>query len=289
MPELPEVTLITNCLHNELKNKYFINLTLTDKSRYTKDNNLTLDNYKLIDKKYEELDGNYIFSNTQKILKVFNKGKKIFIKLDNGVFIASFLSLHGTWQFNKKDGYKCYITYSDTEKSKLKYIYYYDSRNFGQMNIISDYKEILTTTGIDYFDRKMTFGFFLENLRKIQNNKRYKTPKNIAQFLGMQEVMSGIGVYIKSECLYRTKLSPYKELSEISDKKAKKLYNNILRVMDESFNAGGFSYQDYVSPHGIKGKFKTQITYKTKDIHDNLIEKIKVDGENVHYCPSIQI
>ena len=92
-------------------------------------------------------------------------------------------------------------------------------RNYGLMDIVQNYKEILNTTEPDYFSSKVTFEFWLEQLRIIQNNKRYKKPKTIA----------GIGVYTGSDSLNLVNISPYRLLSEISYKEAKKYLKVLIK------------------------------------------------------------
>ena len=65
----------------------------------------------------------------------------------------------------------------------------------------NDHNKIISKLGIDIFERDFT----LNNFKNIINSKNVI----LASLLLKQDIMCGIGNYIKNECLYMTNLNRY--------------------------------------------------------------------------------
>lgn len=134
-------------------------------------------------------------------------------------------------------------------------------------------------------------------------------PGALARELMKQNIVSGVGNYILSECLYDTKLHPLIECKDLTKKQAKNLYNNIVEIMIKSIKYKGVSIRDYRpltqrkerndecgtggGDNTIKGTGQKHLkVYKqNKDPNGYSIEVIKKGphGRAIHWCPKIQI
>jgi formamidopyrimidine-DNA glycosylase len=103
--------------------------------------------------------------------------------------------------------------------------------------------------------------------------------KNITVFLTDQKMLSGIGNYLKSEILYYAKISPYKNLEDLSIHKIEKLYEAIKIVPRISYNYNGLSTSNR------KGYFDSQLKVYKKSF--SLKEKTP-DKATTYWKPSEQ-
>ena len=74
--------------------------------------------------------------------------------------------------------------------------------------------------------------------------------KNITSFLMNQNIISGIGNYIKSEALYYAKISPRRKIGSLKETEQLKLFEGIRIIPRISYNKGGLSINDYTSSDG---------------------------------------
>ena len=136
---------------------------------------------------------------------------------------------------------------------------------------------------------KTNYNLFLEAFEKY----KLKYPKKtIVQFLMSQEYISGVGNYIKSESLYKSKISPHRKMSEIEENEILKLFNAIKSVMINSYNSKGVSKRDFKDLDDNEGKyqFELEVYGQKKDKNGNKItvEQTK-DKRTTFWVPNIQI
>ena len=292
MPELAEVKHISDVLKELLIGNFFCGILIDKKSRYTKENK-EIKGEKYLDKEITS-DNDILYTNDGKFVDIYTKGKKIFfvIKLKNGEFIIlfSFLSLHGTWRTDKNVPYiKITLIYAEKIKKLLytKNLFFNDRSNFGTFEVLKtdlEYEYVLKDTGPDYLSGEISEEIFIKKLKEKKLEK-----KDIGVFLLEQQHFSGIGVYINSECLYKSEISPFRLLENLNDIELKILYKNIMEVMNESYKLGGHSFVDYVDPYGIEGTYETKIHEHTKDPLGNKITKTKMKNKrNVFWVENVQ-
>ena len=138
-------------------------------------------------------------------------------------------------------------------------------RNFGTIKFDNSEKNIenkLKTLGEDPLNTKLKskdqIDEYIKNLKKQRNHK-----KNIGEILLNQKLISGVGNYIRAMALYDAKISPYRELKDMSDMDIKRLYENISKIMKKSYNkqkrSGLHTYKLYVyrQKQSPKGKVIT--------------------------------
>ena len=178
MPEGPEVTTIANSLNKLIKNKTLASIEILKGGKYE---NKSPDNY-LIFKDSLPL----------KVLGVFNKGKMMYWKFNNGMYMLNHLNMTGFWSIG--------ISYKHSAlvfnfKEKNMSLYYTDIRRFGRVEFLKDKESldiVLDKLGPDILKDKE---FSLNHFLKI-SEKKSKT--NITKFLMDQSNISGVGNYLKS-------------------------------------------------------------------------------------------
>jgi len=229
-----------------------------------------------------------------KLNNVSSKGKGIFFHFDNEWTIYNTLGMTGQWS-NTLDKYSVIkFVYSKKKtnsngknSTNFKTIYFRDIRNFGTIKLVKGVDEKLklyNRLGPDMMDESTTLELFRGRIAKFKN-------KNIAWILMSQHIISGIGNYIKAEVLYRAKISPHRNLKEVSDEKITALYYAIKEVMKKSYELQGNSFHTYRNFQSGGGKFYTLLrVYRQEKDPDGrqVIREKTLDGRTTHWVKEIQ-
>ena len=162
-------------------------------------------------------------------------------------------------------------------------LHFNDQRHFGTIKFVKDkfvHQKKLNSLGPDMLnDPPDQLEFCQRVLRKEH--------RTIAENLMDQSLISGVGNYIKSEALYRAKISPNRIVSEISSGEFISLRESVVNVMSESYLSKGASFRSYKNPDGTLGtkQFKFMI-YDQKVApcgHLVHVEETK-DRRTSHWC-----
>lgn len=279
MPEGPEVRIITEGLYEKARNTIINNIEVIG-GRFVKQSPEGL--FEL--KKLLPI----------KIESVFCKGKAIGFRLDRGWYIFNTLGMTGSWS-DKRDKHSAIKI--DIEKFPLgekSSIYFTDARHFGN---------IAFGRGFVYLGQKlpkgwdMLSGFFVPVLSQEDNLRKFKdilreSKKTLAETLMDQSKIAGIGNYIKSESLYRAKLSPFRICNELNHRECSALYVAIMEVLFASYEAGGATLATYKNFEGKFGKFSEQFkVYKKKTDCEGrvIVRETTPDKRTTWWVPSIQL
>src|SRR5438270_192378 len=124
MPESAEINITADDIRDKILGQYLRGLFLHSGSRYCKNGILNLEE-KILVGIPQKLNDDYFYELTGLVTEVFTYGKKFFIKIkpenDNEYYISSFLSMFGTWRFDKNAGAKHTLVFSDSEdKNEFK-------------------------------------------------------------------------------------------------------------------------------------------------------------------------
>lgn len=217
MPEGIEVKILTECLDNIISGKKLTNIKFTS-GRYTK---------------HGPPDGFKIFEKALplKVLSVGCKGKFIYFTLENGWYIFNTLGLTGSWEFKEDTHTRAILQFDGFP------IYFSDMRNFGTIKFVNDIAVLhkkINTLGLDIFNpAEFNEKNFIEKLDKFPK-------KTLPEVLMDQKLFSGIGNYIKSECLYRAKLNPHRTVNSLSLAEKKELFDKIKYVVYTAYFGGNF-------------------------------------------------
>ncbi len=217
-----------------------------------------------------------------KVKNVGVKGKSIQIYLENGWTIWNTLGMSGGWKDNQgKHSHLSILT------DKGKKIWFDDVRRFGNIILIKDNKELerrLNGIGPDLLNENVTLEQFSEIIKK--GNK-----KHICRVLMDQTVISGIGNYLKSEVLYRAKISPWRLCKDISEQEMKDLYDYSILIINKSFDQGGATLATYSDMDGKRGDFVFSfMVYKkeTCPMGYTIKRETTSDKRTTHWVPEIQ-
>lgn len=217
MPEGIEVKILTECLDTLIVGKEINSVSFVS-GRYVTHG--VPDGFKAFEKALP-----------LKILSVGCKGKFIYFTLEGGWYIFNTLGLTGSWEF-KSDAHTRVIIKVDNSN-----IYFSDMRNFGTFKFVNDFKILqkkIDTLGLDIFN-PVEFNElnFIKKLDKFPK-------KTLPEVLMDQKLFSGIGNYIKSECLYRAKLNPHRIVNSLTIAEKKELFDKIKYVVYTAYFGGNF-------------------------------------------------
>lgn len=275
MPEIGEVKNFVDFLNKKIKGKKLIDLIVHKNEIFKNDIKNLIQILKLKDK-------------IVKITNVDSKGKFIFFELllldiDNQKsekhsekkigyrYIGNHLGLTGFWSLDKTNNCIMELVYeSSTDKTNV--IYFNDPRRFGKLLWLSltELKEKLSKLGPDVLSSEFTENIFLNIMHnpKIQN-------KIIVSVLSEQDIMSGIGNYLRAEILYDSKIHPNTKVKDLTNIKKKELYHSIVKISKKSYEDGN----DY----------KTLVYGNDIDKYGNPVKKIIINNRTIWFVPNVQI
>jgi len=208
-------------------------------------------------------------------------GKFLYIILDGGASIWSTLGMSGYWSETK------------TKHSRLSLhlenniLYFNDTRNFGTIKFVGDKNELikkLQSLGPDMATSNITDNELKERLTLMHSNK------TIAQAIMDQNVIAGVGNYIKSESLYRARISPHRLISDLKDEEFSALNTSIKYIIGKSYNLKSkMSMSDFDNYNDPKYNIEMSVYSQKEDIygHEVIKEKTK-DGRNTYWVPQVQ-
>ena len=171
-----------------------------------------------------------------------------------------------------------FITNKKTKGNTFISFYFYDQLSFGTLKAIENSTENngklllekkLRELGADLMDSNTSFDIIRDKIRKKVNES-----KAIGNVIVNQKLISGVGNYLRADALWMAKISPFRKVSEVSDKELETLYWSLLSLI----------WGDYDFKEGKKKgliKYKIPFEYKKNffvyrqdtDINNNPIAK----------------
>lgn len=232
-----------------------------------------------------------------RVLKVYPKGKKVIISLDNEATLVFSLGMSGHFSFEEEKHSNMWLEISpcdprpDSYNDQLDYpLFFTDARHFGSVEILLSDEETesrLAKVGPDLMNERVSKRQWLE----VAQRKRLQHMK-IYDFLMEQKYFSGCGNYVVTDSLYHAKIHPFRTMDDLSEEELltiKKSCEHILRV---SYQSQGFTQLDYFDAHGRKGVYQPLIYGKKKNRQDefgNDILQLKSKGRTLHYVKEVQV
>lgn len=230
----------------------------------------------------------------QTLLHVKSKGKFIWFDFRD-VTLWSTLGLTGGWTFNAdKRHMRLSLAFSPSAQpyssipltaGAQRRLYFYDMRNFGTLRVSFDRAELadkLQELGHDWLDpaSRPSLEEFLALGAKAS---KYKRP--LAVFLMDQKKTSGIGNYVLSEVLWKTRIHPQARCADIDKEGWEDLYAAIASTLQESYA----SQSPLLSSTAAYRHFRFDV-YAQK-VTPSGTPVVRVEGPHkrtVHHCPLTQ-
>ena len=268
MPEGPEVTILVKNISKYIKNKTLKNIEFLS-GRYTKKK-----------PSYSTDIINELHNNKIKINDIHNKGKFIWIELNNDWNIWITLGMTGFLFLEEQKDITSHTRIKFTLKNNA--FYFEDMRNFGTIkfsNSFDDLQKKLNTLGFDPLQCDLTTEKFNEILNKS------KSTWKIGDFLMRQNKLSGIGNYLRAEILYDCKISPHRTLNSLDEKDKKYLVKSINKIMTKSYKSQETdieSEKNYTEGFTFKVYGKKFTKKKEKVLHEELAKR------TIWWVPSVQ-
>lgn len=261
MPEGPEVKLFVERLNQNFR-YYMIKSVNVLSGRYVK----------------KPIPG--IESLLGKEIESFNcKGKFIWMDLGD-VVVFNTLGMTGNWSREKSKHSRIEFTFYENDT-----LYFNDTRNFGTFQIKKrlDLEKKLKSIGPDMLSNPPNN--FVNILRKYNH-------KNICCVLMNQNIISGIGNYIKAESLWYSCINPYSFIKDLTDENLVTLDKSIRFVINKSYNQQGATIQSYYTFDGESGS-ATQgfVVYGRKRDYNKykVIKEITPDNRTTHWVKERQV
>lgn len=268
--------------------------------------------------------GKYLYSHYQygRLLQIYTVGKQLYFIFENpgSLILNSSLGIYGHWLMNDvwlklksnpntKREPRAIFKWGEIVKSDDKYIFnlentivYDDKLSYGKITWLTREEAFKKMENFPNDWMQMLFPqsnclipvppSTLTCSREIFIKTCNKYNKPIVDVLMEQKYMSGIGNYIKSECLYLAGINPFRNAKTLTLEEINKLFDCICWVFQSSYLVCGMTHGDFISPFGNKGQYEAWC-YKLKTTRDGKykVEEVKrnKNDRTTYWCPIVQI
>lgn len=211
--------------------------------------------------------------------------------------IVCSLGMTGRWSWdNLNDKHTVLEFHISTPSHGNMIVRYTDARLMGSVKVaftVDEYRECFSNVGTPHIIFLTGACITPEEWRSLITNKRRATMQ-IGKFIKEPKFASGVGNYLRSEILYECRISPYRQLGQLTDYEIELLRVTTHRIMWEAYKNFGKTLSDFITPDGRRG------TYVTKVYPNNIrnpqptcplgypIQHDDYDGQTVHWVPMIQ-
>ena len=257
MPEIIEIKTYTDFIRNKVQGKT-LNTIVIKNGRYFKKG--PFEGFKEINTKLHD--------KSLKVTKVDSKGKFMYITFgtskETSFSLGFTLGLSGGWFFQSKSSkklihglnygndltqYEKYSLeneerYSGYMKNSLNHInvefkfnsgtlMFYDTLSFGTIKIFSEteLEKKLKSLGSDIMEPDYKFSDFYTHIMIRRN-----LTKPIGNVLMDQKVISGIGNYLRADCLWMSKISPFRKVKDLNETELKSIFKNVRVLIWGEYN-----------------------------------------------------
>ena len=286
-PEAPEVKTITEYLHNHVAGLTLLSIEWDNKSK--------------INPSQQSNWGLYILHSPYQVTAVTCHGKNIFFNLqslrDNyKMYIHSHLCMTGSWLLEPTNTSHLWLQFGQAVLLPHNYLslqhlnmYFDEERPLGIFKLLTteEYLHKLSKLGPDLLSGNVTYELWYSIISK-------HSKMHIVSFLiNHQSYIAGIGNYLKSEILYRARISPRRKIESLTAIEHQILYTVAIATIRESYQKGGLTIKNYKDPEGRKGQFVVIVYGKKAGEKDpngyNIIKEKLADGRSTYWVPQWQI
>lgn len=273
MPELPEVETIKRSL-----TPYVVGGTITGVQVF---NPAVIISYKA-----EEFS--HVLKG-KKVLALDRRGKYLIFTLTDGYTLSWHLGMTGRllW-LNSQERIErhTHLILNFDSHGQLRFV---DVRRFGRCYLAGKgspaYPEGLARLGLE----PLSPAFTPETLKEIIRSKK----RSLKSLLLDQHHIAGLGNIYSDEALFGAGIHPLRPAYALSDEEIGRLYEAIVKVLQEGIASGGTSIRDYVDGTGRKGDYQNRLSvYGRKDQPcprcGETIKSLKISGRTSYFCPRCQ-
>ena len=223
-----------------------------------------------------------------KIKDVRRRAKLLILELDNNYTLVIHLKMSGQLIYNGQKTKHMHLIYHFTDGSKL---IHNDLRQFGYVKLIpADKLEELLEEKEKYGPEPLNKDFTL----KIFEGLLKKYPKKrIKPLLMDQTFLAGIGNLYADEILFASSVLPTRPVGRIKLAEAKKIYQNIKKILTLAIKYRGTSADLYIDAQGKKGNFLSKLKVYQREGQKcfrcgAIIKRIKINSRSAFFCPRCQ-
>ena len=277
-PEAPEAKTSADKLRLKILDKFISSISYDVRSKIIGQNNLIC---------------------PSKIISVRSYGKKILIELDISVIIITSLGMTGKWQYVSGNHSHTKLEISDCDNRGIIKIFkpyctlfFDDVRYMGSIDIIpmANYAFYFKDLGPDLLELslKEETWISLDTWITIFTGKKH-LKKTICEVIMQQELIAGIGNYLKSEILYYSGIHPQRIIETINRQEWDTIRKCAHQVIRLAYSYGGFTIESFLSPDGSLGMYPAAVYGKTYDPNGNLVTRLTTkDGRTSHVVLGLQ-
>jgi len=166
-------------------------------------------------------------------------------------------------------------------------VFFNDIRNFGTLKYVHGLGQLqkkLKTIGPDMLAEDVDDAKFVTSIRS-------KNDRVITENLMDQTMVSGVGNYLKSECLYFAGISPHRVCSSLSDHDLGRLNETIKAVIRQSYKTGGATIYTFQNFEGEKGQYTSRFAVynQKKDPNGHEVKFFtSPEGRTTFWVPEVQ-
>lgn len=217
-----------------------------------------------------------------KVIGVGVHGKFLYWIITNDVFVYNTLGMTGSWSVTETKHSRVVFEMSGDAR-----VFFNDQRNFGTLKFVPGRQDLvkkLKSLGPDMLSEEVSDERFTECLMR-------KPEWTLCEALMDQGVVAGVGNYVKAESLYRSQLSPHRQVQTLSPGDFSRLNQGIKQVLQEAYKRGGASIQTYRDFDGNEGEYSQRflVYNQAKDPDGNdVIREQTADGRTTHWVPAVQ-
>ena len=297
MPEIVEIKRYVEFIRKHLHNNNIIDIKIIG-GRYKKHG--PFDGYQKLRKDIKDTN----------ILEINSKGKFIYFIFNNNMVLFNTLGLSGGWVYKDKNYVHPdigeFLNVNDVEryhKTSLKHcniefvlekgsLYFFDILSYGTMkyDTVEALDNKLKKLGPDLLDFNTTLEIFSYQLKHKRNMN-----KVIGNVLMDQKTISGIGNYLRADCLWLAKISPFRKIKKLSDNDIKKIFISIRSLVWSDYNyklaiKHNIIDKDFKRPNDYNRDFF--IYWQDTDIHGNKVHTQELyegsQKRTIYWVPKIQ-
>lgn len=227
--------------------------------------------------------------------KITRRSKYIYFHLRKGdepYLLVSHLGMTGAWfvvespdEITEEKFRKHAHVFLEMEDGGL--LVYSDIRRFGELRLLQteeEYPPLLDMAPEPFAEDA------LEHFLTMAETPKYKR-KSIKEVIMDGKVISGCGNIYATEALFHMKINPIRTADRISRKRKILLFEEIVRVLQESIDAGGSTISDYRSVNGNAGTMQNRLHMYGKKACATCGTPTKIKqiaSRTSVYCPTCQ-